>query len=178
MKIFNRFTGKELFDTDSADLSSADLSSADLSSADLSSANLRGADLSSANLRDADLSSANLRGADLSSAKWTKGEQDLFVAQRTIVPAGELLVWKKLEYGKLCRLRIPIEAARVGGCIGRKCRAEFAVVLEGSGISRHDNSFEYQVGKTVRAHKFDPNPLVECSGGIHFFLTKEEAQAY
>jgi len=100
------------------------------------------------------------------------------VAQRTIVPAGELLVWKKLEDGKLCQLRIPVEAARVGGCIGRKCRAEFAVVLEGGGISRHDHSFKYRVGKTVRPHKFDPNPLIECSGGIHFFLTKEEAQAY
>ena len=51
-----------------ADLSGADLINADLSSADLSSADLSGADLSGADLINANLSSAELCGADLINA--------------------------------------------------------------------------------------------------------------
>ena len=32
--------------------------------------------------------------------------------------------------------------------------------------------------ETVKPDKFDPNPMEECSGGIHFFITKQEAIAY
>jgi uncharacterized protein YjbI with pentapeptide repeats len=51
-----------------ADLSGADLINADLSGADLSSADLSGADLSGADLINANLSSAELCGADLINA--------------------------------------------------------------------------------------------------------------
>ena len=46
-----------------------------------------------------------------------------------IVPEGELVGWKKLWEGKIARLRIPAEAKR-SNATGRKCRAEFAVVLD------------------------------------------------
>ena len=51
-----------------ANLNNADFKHADLNGADLSSANLNGADLSSANLSGANLSGANLIGANLSGA--------------------------------------------------------------------------------------------------------------
>ena len=126
-----------------------------------------------ANLRGADLRGANLRGADLSGADLKK-----LVSVRTIVGDGVLRGYKKLEGGSICEIEIPADAARVGGVIGRKCRAEFARVLKGSGKSRHDCCFVYQEGEIVRPHKWDPNPLVECSGGIHFFITRAEAEAY
>jgi len=81
----------------------------------------------------------------------------------------------------VAKLLIPAGAKRIGGMIGRKCRAEFATVLEGSGVSLYDSSFEYRCGETVyptAENPFNPDPLVECSGGIHFFLTPEEAKAY
>jgi len=159
-------------DLRSADLRSADLSSADLSGADLRSANLSGADLSGADLRGANLRGANLSGADLSGA-----DLKMLLAQRTILPDGDLIGWKKLQNDKLCKLQIPTAAKRVGGLVGRKCRAEYAIVLEGNGKAIH-NGMEYKQGETVKPDKFDPNPLIECSHGIHFFITKQEAQDY
>jgi hypothetical protein len=89
-----------------------------------------------------------------------------------------LIGWKKLSRGVICKLRIPADAKRVGGLIGRKCRAEFAVVLEGCGRSQYGEGTEYRVGETVRPDSYDPNPLEECSHGIHFFITREEAEEH
>ena len=30
----------------------------------------------------------------------------------------------------------------------------------------------------VKPDSYDPNPLLECSSGIHFFITKQEAEDY
>ena len=137
-------------------------------------ADLRGADLRGAYLRGADLRGADLRGAYLGDAK------NLKLPPFQIPQEGELVVWKKLAGGKLCKLRIPPDAKRTASVIGRKCRAEFAEVIEGSGSSWRglENDIEYAPGKTVRPDSYDDNPLVECSNGIHFFLTKEEAEAW
>jgi hypothetical protein len=172
--------GADLRDADlrGADLRGANLCGADLRGADLRDADLRGADLRGANLRDADLRGANLRDANLRDAKnITKSELLKLVQTRTILPDGDLIGWKKLQGGIICKLKIPADAARVGGLVGRKCRAEFAIVLSGEGSSQH-NGMVYQSGKTVKPDKFDPNPLVDCSHGIHFFITEQEAKDY
>ena len=157
-------------DLRSADLSGADLSGADLRSADLRSANLSGADLRSADLRRADLRSANLSGADL------KDVRELFYQ---IPQEGELIVWKAVA-GGVCKLRIPPEAKRTATPIGRKCRAEWVEVLEApeNGQGLHDSNVIYRAGEIVRPDKYDPDPRVECTHGIHFFQTREEAEAY
>jgi len=180
-----------------ADLSRADLSRANLSGADLSRAYLSGADLSGANLSganlsgaylsraylsgaylsDADLSGAYLSDANLSRAYLSRADLKILLSVRTILPEGDLIGWKKLQSGVICKLQIPAKALRVGGLIGRKCRAEFAVVLEGEG-SGLQNGHVYKVGETVKPDKYDPNPFVECSNGIHFFITKQEAMDY
>ena len=67
MKIFNT-SGELILETESQDLSGADLRHADLRGAHLRGANLSGADLRGANLRGADLIYSNLRGANLRSA--------------------------------------------------------------------------------------------------------------
>ena len=41
----------------------------------------------------------------------------------------------------------------------------------------HDGTV-YRVNETVVADSYDDNPLIECTHGIHFFLTREEAEAY
>jgi hypothetical protein len=115
----------------------------------------------------ADLARANLAYADLSK----------LLTHRTILPDGEIIGYKKLAGGNICKLRIPADAKRVGGLVGRKCRAEKAVVIEGNGVSQYD-SMPYIVGQTVTPDNYDPNPLVECSHGIHFFITREEAEEY
>ena len=45
--------------------------------------------------------------------------------------------------------------------------------------SNYSHRFTYMVGeKVVPTLPFDMNPLAECSSGIHFFASKEEAMQY
>ena len=168
-------------DLSRANLSDANLSDAYLSGANLSDANLWGAYLSRANLSDANLSGANLSGANLSRANLS-GAKNFEKARGLayqIPQEGELIVWKAVT-GGVCKLLIPADAKRTATPIGRKCRAEFVKVLEapqdGRGI--HDPRLVYRAGEIIRPDKYDPDPRVECTHGIHFFLTREEAEAY
>ncbi|QIX21458.1 pentapeptide repeat-containing protein [Agrobacterium pusense] len=170
-----------------ANLYGADLRSANLYGANLYGANLYGADLRSANLRSAnlygaDLRSANLYGADLRSANLKDAKDaDLVIAQTRILPAGSLIGWKKCRDNVIVKLRIPEEARR-SHAFGRKCRAEFADVIEIIGaeeaISSHDGVTVYRAGERVTPDSFDDNWQEECASGIHFFITKEEAENY
>jgi len=158
-----------------ADLRVANLGGANLYGADLCGANLDGANLYGANLDGANLDGANLDGADLRGAK---NLPSLFEAQTSICAEGDLIVYKKLRDDVICKLKIPAEARR-SNSTGRKCRAEYAIVLEGEGFSSHDNQFKYTVGDTVRPiEPFDDNRWEECASGIHFFLTLVEAENY
>jgi hypothetical protein len=188
----------------SADLSSANLSGANLSGADLSSANLSGADLSSANLTRAYLSSADLTRADLSSADLTRAylssanltraylsSANLSGANLTraylsgarlpvfqICPEeGAFIAWKKTRSG-VVKLLIPADAERTSTLVGRKCRASKAIVLEGFGQSLHNPSLSYEVGVTVLPDSYNGDIRIECTNGIHFFITKKEAEEY
>lgn len=123
----------------------------------------------------ANLHGANLRGANLHGAK---NIPELCAAQTLITPDGEIIGWKKLRNNVICKLKIPAEAKR-HNATGRKCRAEFAIVLEDGGKSQHDETFTYKIGEVVRPREpFDENRWNECSSGIHFFLTREEAEDY
>jgi len=166
-------------DLTGADLTRAYLSGADLTGADLTRANLLGAYLSRANLSGANLSDANLLGAYLSRAN---------LSPHSLVPEeGEFIAFKKLKDGKVAKLLIPAYAKRVSSLVGRKCRASHALVLEityngvpypdGEGVSSHNYRFKYKVGETVRANLND-DIRVECASGIHFFITRKEAENY
>ena len=167
-----------------ANLSGADLRKANLSGANLSSANLGGANLRGANLRGANLSGADLGGADLSSAQYN--ERTAFLA--LVCPEeGDFIAWKKVGE-VIVKLRIPSEAKR-SSATTRKCRCEFAEVLELQSLDRtpynddkvvNNNHVEtiYKVGELVRPDSWDDNRWNECSHGIHFFITRDEAVMY
>lgn len=115
---------------------------------------------------------ANLVGAYLARA-YLEGAKGLKIqpAQTIILPEGDLIVYKKLAEG-VAKLKIPFAAKR-SNATGRKCRVEYAKVIElpkgvKIGHSRHDGDFEYKVGKIVRPDKWDDNWASECSNGIHF----------
>ena len=172
-----------------ADLRDAKLSGAELSGADLRDAELSGADLSGADLRDAELRRADLRRADLRRAELSgadlSGAENLlavYAARTSIVPQnGAYEGWKKCQNDVIVKLLIPAEARR-SNATGRKCRAEFADVLEIFGdsiaVSIHDDKMTYSVGQRVVCHEWGEDRWVECSGGIHHFITREEAEAY
>ena len=161
-----------------ANLSGADMRGADMISADLSGANLSGADMRSANLSGADMRSADMRCADL---RGIKNIPAISAAQLVVAPEGNLIGWKKCVNGVIVKLRIPEDAKRSNGT-GRKCRAEFADVIEvigaDLGISQHDGETKYVAGTRVPCDQWCEDRWQECAGGIHFFITREEAEAY
>ncbi len=138
-----------------------------------SGANLSGADLSRAYLSGANLSGANLR--DVKNGA-------LALLQTSIVPQeGPFYGWKKCRDNVIVKLAIGSNAKR-SNAHSRKCRAEYVEVLEvfGAevGISKHDGKTEYRKGQIVRCHTWYEDRWSECSGGIHFFLSRQEAEAY
>ena len=165
-----------------ANLSGANLYRADLYGTNLSGANLSGANLIGADLYRADLSGANLSGANLSGANLSGAEDaDYAIACTRILPDGDLIGWKKCKNDIIVKLRIP-EAAKRSHAFGRKCRAEYADVLEviggDIGYAQHDGKTEYRVGQRVTPDKWDENWIEECSSGIHFYITRAEAEAH
>ena len=162
-----------------ANLSGADLRSADLSSANLSRANLYCANLSGAELSSADLRSANLSGAHLSSAK----NAELAIAMVQFIPTeGSFVGWKKCRDGVVVKLWIGKTAKRSHGG-ERKCRASRVKVAEvfgaEEGISMHDDTVIYRKGHVIEPlNGWDENRWNVCAPGIHFFITREEAEAY
>ena len=159
-------------------LTDANLTGANLAGAYLTRANLAGAYLTGANLTGANLTDAYLAGANLAGAK----NADLAIAKTRILPEGDLIGWKKCSDGVIVKLKIPAEAKR-SHAFGRKCRAEFVDVIEVIGADigvtdAHGPRTEYRVGQRVVPDSWDDNWQDECSHGIHFFITKAEAEAY
>ena len=167
---------------DRADLSNADLSNVNLSNANLSNANLRGANLWSADLWSADLRGANLSNADLRDAKHI----DYPIA---CPEKGSFIGFKKAgNRGFIVELEIAEDALRCSATT-RKCRCSKAKVLSITNldgtptditeiISDYDNTFVYKVGEYVQVDNFNENRWDECSAGIHFFITRQEAVEY
>jgi len=167
-----------------ANLSGADLSGADLSGANLSGADLYGANLSRANLSRANLSRANLYGANLSRADlYGAKDAEYVIAKTQICPTeGAFIGWKKLRNGVIAKLVILHDAARMNSLGSRKCRASKVFVHEMFGAKeeydQHTGKLLYTEGKEITPDSFDPDVRVECSHGIHFFLTRIEAERY
>ena len=162
-QILNRYTRAVLFECDVPD--------------DVSSGMAMRHALEKAVASGAYLSGANLSRANLSGAK----DADYAIAMTRILPDGDLIGWKKCKAELLVKLRIPADAKR-SHAFGRKCRAEFVDVLEviggEVGISQHDGKTEYRAGIRVTPDSFDDNWQDECSSGIHFFITRLEAENY
>lgn len=123
---------------------------------------------------------ADLSGADLSGAK------NLFLPI-ACPDTGEFTAWEKCAGGTIVQLLIPADAKR-SSATSRRCRASKAVVIAAydkdgneidSAVSNYYNTVVYRTGETVEfANGFDDNRWNECAPGIHFFITREEAENY
>lgn len=140
------------------------------------------ANLSGANLRNADLRNANLHDVDLSDVKNIPFLPQLIICP----PEGSFTAYKKLANSCVAKLLIPEDAKR-SNATTRKCRCDKALVVaiydnNGNevkyGVSNYNNTFHYEVGQMVRVDNFDENRWNECSTGIHFFMSKQEAIDY
>ena len=206
MKVLNRFTGNVIIEgkyTSLVDLLTAnvgaDLQGADLQGADLQNANLQGADLQGAYLSEANLGSANLRRADLYGANLqvanlrnaTLWEADLSEANLPnyfICPEkGSFIGWKKID-NKILELYIPSKAKRTSSLVGRKCRAEYVKIkeiynMDGTKLKTGRVIGGYRKDTYIKGELFYPDMYnddirTECANGIHFFITRKEAEEY
>ena len=180
-----------------ANFNCANLYGVNFSGANLSRANLSGANLGGVNFYGANLYRANIYGADLSGA-------DLYGAlniPNDICPIrcpqeGSFIGFKKafvtvktseLYQNVIVKLRITDDAKR-SSATTRKCRCDKAEVISITSIdgntefkeahSNFDRTFKYKTGEIVSVDNFDDDRWNECSAGIHFFVTREEAVNY
>lgn len=120
------------------------------------------ANLQDANLQDADLQDANLPHFQISQQ-------------------GLLIVYKKVA-NHIVTLQIPNAAQRTANLINRKCRASCAFVLDIEGVdnayTHRGNGLEYRIGQWVFPDSYDSDIRIDCTHGIHFFLTREEAEEF
>jgi hypothetical protein len=118
-------------------------------------------------------------------------DAELVLLRTSIVPqVGQFIAWKQCCDGVIVKLMIGKNARR-SCATGRKCRAEYVKVLEVIGAEvglalfngpytdglKHPRT-EYHVGKIVRCDKWNEDRWQECGGGIHFYLSKQEAEAH
>ena len=147
--------------------------------ANLDGANLDGANLDGANLYGANLVRANLDGANLDGAK--------HIPPIACPEKGSFTAFKNAS-GYIVELLIPEDARRCSAT-SRKCRCDKAMVVSITTLSGDDakltevassynSKFVYKVGELVEEPKFDDNRWKECSSGIHFVITRQEAVEY
>ena len=168
-----------------ADLSDANLEGANLKGANLFCAYLKGAHLVGADLEGANLfraylkgvylEGANLEGANLEGAHLVGAELPNF----QICPQeGSFVAFKKTTKGVI-RVLIPEGAKRTNSLVGRKCRTSKLIVLGGDGVGGTGPNYAsiiYNEGETIECLDYDGDIRVECTKGIHFFMTEQEAR--
>lgn len=177
----------------------AKLRYAKLDGADLSHASCRGADFSHAalevaNLRFCDLTNANFSGAFLKHCLLEDAVMDgVATDDRTqyfrlhCPETGAFLGYKTCFNERLVTLLIPGDAARTSAT-STSCRTDRARVLKISSfddrvqyreaVSHVDENFVYRTGEMVFADNFNPDRWRDSTGGIHFWMTREEALLY
>lgn len=176
------------------DLRGRNFRDADLEGATFRDSNLQGADFTDANLLNADFTRADLTGACLWNATI-----DGIVFDNTRLPSPVLdlsgcatgykvVMLDAVDIPVVIELKFPEGTKFASTITSRKCRASEAVVVRcitpkyedtttWSSIFCHE--FSYRLGQSVVPVKpLDANILTECAAGIHFFVTREEAERY
>jgi len=173
-----------------ANLQSADLSYAVLRDASLCFANLCAANLYAAKLQNINLSFANLRGANLyytnlySSnlyyADLCNVDGNLIKYRKGKMLSEDIIGYKKCKDNVIVTLKIP-RGAIIFSINGYKCRTNKAKVVSIDGADRAFSSYNnmsYYVGDEITIYDFNCEYNIECAKGVHFFMTREEAEHY
>ena len=164
-----------------ANLSNVNFYSSQLVNVLLDDCNLQNANLKNANLERASLRRVNLTYADIRFDDKTENfrihcpEQGAFVA------------YKKGLDNLIIKLLIPSDARRVSSTMNC-CRCDKAKVLEIKNFegtkffdeawSTVAENFCYKLGEWVYAGNFNEDRWYDSTGGIHFWMTEDEAKAY
>ena len=165
-----------------------------LDDCDLQNANLKNANLERASLRRANLTYADIRGAKLYAAVLENASlDDIIFDDKTenfcihCPEQGAFVAYKKGLDNLIIKLLIPSDARRVSSTMNC-CRCDKAKVLEIKNFegtkffdeawSTVAENFCYKLGEWVYAENFNEDRWYDSTGGIHFWMTEDEAKAY
>jgi hypothetical protein len=78
---------------------------------------------------------------------------------------------------------VPAEAKRTSSLVGRKGRVEYGKLVETDPAvdkvrSLYNWKICYKVGEVMYPDSYSDDIRVECTNGIHVFLTKKEAERW
>jgi len=96
-----------------------------------------------------------------------------------------IIGYKKCQNGDIVTLEIPAGAV-IFSPNGGKCRTNKVKVLKIEDIFKEEikrtrslyTGMSYYVGDEITVHNFDLRYNLECSTGIHFFMTRKEAEYF
>lgn len=152
-------------------------------------ANLRTASFRYCDMRECDIQGADLFGAVLEYAKLDgirhNNETKWF---RLHCPErGAFLGYKKCVNDRMVQLLIPADARRTSATLP-SCRCDKAKVLTIKSFDFQENfdeawslvdeNFVYKRGEWVEVKNFNEDRWMDSTTGIHFWMTREEAEAY
>ena len=175
-------------------LENMNLENYDLSDMNFSHSNFINANLERTSLRRVNLTYADIRGAKLYAAVLENAILDNIIFDdktenfRIHCPEqGAFVAYKKGLDNLIIKLLIPSDAKRVSSTMNC-CRCDKAKVLEIKNFegtkffdeawSTVAENFCYKLGEWVYAENFNEDRWYDSTGGIHFWMTEEEAKAY
>lgn len=179
---------------DGADFEGSILSNAYMERLSLKNVSFRNCMMHSTDLRFSNLEGADLRGADIFCSNLEDTGLDGVITDDTTKhfkmkcpETGPFIGWKTCFNMRLVMLLIPADARRTSSTMNT-CRCDKAKVLKitnpdesvkfDEAVSFVDGDFVYRTGEMAYAKGFNPDRWRDSTGGIHFFLSKEEALGY
>lgn len=150
----------------------------------LRSADLRGCDMSGADISGADMFASALERADMTELKTDEHTRffHLFCPKE-----GPFIGWKVCFGRRIVQLLVPEDARRISGTTN-EVKCDKAKVLTIKSVDYRENyreahsyvdeNFIYRTGEMIYAENYNPDRFVDSGGGIHIWLTREEAIAY
>lgn len=171
----------------SNNFNTAILTDADFAYADCAYSNFKKAKLNNILFIHANLYNASFIDCKILKTKYPKIDDGTAFFALQCPEEGAFVGFKKSYDDKIIKLLIMKDSLR-SSATSRKCRASKVKVLAITDFkgkmqfektySNYDRSFVYKVGDIIEIKKFNKDRWEECSNGIHFFITREEAIQY
>ncbi|MCI8321798.1 MAG: pentapeptide repeat-containing protein [Dorea sp.] len=179
---------------DGADFENSSVENALFDGCSVKEANFKNARLVTASFRHCDMRGCNIEGADLFGAVLESARLEGVVSDentkwfRLHCPEkGAFLGYKKCVNDRMVQLLIPADAKRTSATLP-SCRCSKAKVLTIKSFdftqnfdeawSLVDENFVYRKGEWVEVWDFNENRWQDSTTGIHFWMTRTEAEAY
>lgn len=177
-----------------ADFQNSSVENALFDGVPLKDAVFREANLRTASFRYCDMRGCDIRGADLFGAVLEYAKLDgIRDDERTkwfrlhCPEKGAFLGYKKCVNDRMVQLLIPADARRTSATLP-SCRCDKAKVLTIKSFDFQENfdeawslvdeNFVYKRGEWVEVKDFNEDRWMDSTTGIHFWMTREEAEAY